>query len=515
MKSMRWIWPFLAVAALIGGTVARIQSDDFLVELIAQLVMKAILVYWVATLLIGVFRKDAKNAKPASQEANARAMFLFLPAVAFEAVPLGAQEIIELPVADHALEARFEEVFRVGGRDAADWASLGDVTSVGFDGDGRLFIGDFSVAAGGLRIFVVDADGDLVAEFGRRGDGPGEFRGATTRMIALGDGRVAVPDNGHGGYHLFDAAGEWERMVRFPLDEAGDVSMRMPEVVQNRDWVPDRMGGLLSRVVRVTGMTMDSVELSMFTSEAEGPREVERIFLEGDEAHQEVVVSGWTPPGAGRARLIGMGDLMGGALELGDPGAPVLLPKFLFVALPGGGLAYSDSSAYAIHVAGAGGEVERTLRRGLVPRPVGGRVRDAYRQWRLRRAEQEEDEELAVLQRELVEQVDFYEEVPVLDGLRGTWDGTLWVLRTPENGFPWEVDEAGDVLPFGRDILELDREPAAIDVVAPNGRYIGTFPAGATAMPVAFGPGGLAAFVELDEMDAPTVVVRRLPLEVR
>ena len=157
--------------------------------------------------------------------------------------------------------------------------------------------------------------------------------------------------------------------------------------------------------MHVAGMTMDSVELSMFMSETEGPRQVERVLLEGDEARHEVVVSGWTPPGAERARLIGMADLMGDALELGDPGAPALSPKFLFAPLPGGGIAYLDSSAYAIHVVGADGEVERALRRAMMPRRVTGEVRDAYRKWRLRRVAQE-DEALAALQRELVDQVD-------------------------------------------------------------------------------------------------------------
>ena len=63
---------------------------------------------------------------------------------------------------------------RTDGRycDANGWASASDFTSVGFDGHGRLFIGDFSSA--GLRIVV------------------------------------AVPDNGHGGYHVFGADGAWE-----------------------------------------------------------------------------------------------------------------------------------------------------------------------------------------------------------------------------------------------------------------------------------------------------------------
>ncbi len=48
-----------------------------------------------------------------------------------------------------------------------------------------------------------------------------------------------------------------------------------------------------------------------------------------------------------------------------------------------------------------------------------------------------------------------------------------------------------------------------------EGEYVGTYGTGATEMPDAFGPNGLAAFIELDELDVPSVVVRRLPAEVR
>ena len=48
-----------------------------------------------------------------------------------------------------------------------------------------------------------------------------------------------------------------------------------------------------------------------------------------------------------------------------------------------------------------------------------------------------------------------------------------------------------------------------------EGDYVGTFPAGTTALPDAFGPDGLAAFIVLDEFDVATVVVRRLPAAVR
>lgn len=54
-----------------------------------------------------------------------------------------------------------------------------------------------------------------------------------------------------------------------------------------------------------------------------------------------------------------------------------------------------------------------------------------------------------------------------------------------------------------------------IDVVTSDGRYVGTFPTDAVKMPDAFGPNGLAAFIELDDFDVARVVVRRLPTAVR
>ena len=54
-----------------------------------------------------------------------------------------------------------------------------------------------------------------------------------------------------------------------------------------------------------------------------------------------------------------------------------------------------------------------------------------------------------------------------------------------------------------------------IDVLTAEGAYVGTYSTGATEMPDAFGPDGLAAFIERDELDVPRVVVRRLPAEVR
>lgn len=393
--------------------------------------------------------------------------------------------------------------------------ALSDITSVDFAPNGDVLIGDFAVQ-GGLRVLVVDQAGGVVAEFGRRGQGPGEFRGIVLQMFSLADGRVAIPDKGHGAYHVFGPDGELQRMVRMLRGASGNQlsADALAGADELRELVPDRTGNLFSRVAKVTETAFDTTTMVVAITEREGPREVQRLLLDGDEVSYTPVVSGWVPPGAGTPRVIELGF---GDTEAGSSGnAPIaFLPKLLFTGLPDGGIAYSDSSAYAIKIAGSDGVLERVLRRRLPERPVTPRLRRAYRQWREDRIKEETDEALANLGRDMLERTEYYPHVPPVDDLKATWDGTLWVLRTPADGFPWEENENTSALSFGISLLRLDRGPAAVDVVTAEGRYVGTFPAGATAMPVAFGPDGLAAFVETDEMDVQTVVIRRLPIEVR
>lgn len=105
-------------------------------------------------------------------------------------------------------------------------------------------------------------------------------------------------------------------------------------------------------------------------------------------------------------------------------------------------------------------------------------------------------------------------EIPVIDDLRSTWTGGVWGRRTPEDGYPREDHMFGSVVTgFAFNTSPAPASP--IDVVRKDGRYVGTFAKGTATMPVAFGPDGLAAWVELDELDVPTVIARRLSEEVR
>ena len=469
----------------------------------------------VAVLAVGVvWMSDRTGAEMARDRSDRGAVTPLGPEEATEpsssSHPGGVQEVVDLPVKDRLLTADFVEVFRVGDGTGA-WQEFTNVTGLGFDAGGNLHIAN-APGHGDVEGVIVSPRGELVATFGRMGDGPGEFR-SVGAMVALADGRVVVSDVGHGGYHIFGSEGEFERLVRFPgglpsLNPVLRAYWRVDE--RARILRADRSGNLLSRMARTTRVSESESTGAVISARGEaveGPRQVERILLDGDEARTEIVVTGWNPPGP--TRLV------------------AFAPKFLFDALPGGGVAYSDSSAYAIKIADPAGKVVRLLRRAFEARPVTDDIRRDYTRRRidashsalsvelerhkglvremLERAASAPRELRESLIEDIIENVQFYPEIPLVDDLRATWEGTLWVLRTPEDGYPSESVGLG----------RLAGSPAPIDVVTSGGRYVGTFPALVAAMPIAFGPDGLVAFVEIDEFDVPTVIVKRLPHEVR
>ena len=65
------------------------------------------------------------------------------------------------------------------------------------------------------------------------------------------------------------------------------------------------------------------------------------------------------------------------------------------------------------------------------------------------------------------------------------WDGTIWVRRTPDGGFPFDplTDpfSAGSASELQQQ--RVGREPAPIDVVTTGVEYIGTLPVGEARLP--------------------------------
>lgn len=394
------------------------------------------------------------------------------------AIGLLAQEVVDLPDEDLPLSPDFELVYRIGSTEAeGEWEEFFTIQSVGFDGAGNLYVLDGAGTDGGRRVVVVDADGRHVGDFGRLGDGPGEFQMAR-ELIVWDDGRTLVGDMMR-GYHVFGPGGEFERTVREAsrgMGIATRVGLR-----------PERTG---SRTVVVRD-----------------ERSILRIDMSSAEVEDRVLVEGWAPraptelpAGADFEDLL---DMIGE--EWGFE------PELLFDPLPWGGVAFSDSSAYAIKVTDSSGQVSRILRRAIRPLRVTERMRRTERERRLERETNRQVTQLGgggepppeirealnrirATRRAALENMRFYPEVPVVAAVHVTWEGSLWVERSTEPG----TSESGP-----------------IDVLAGDGRYVGTFPLGRLEMPDAFGPDGLAVFVDTDEFDVPVITVRRLPEHIR
>ena len=387
------------------------------------------------------------------------------------AVGLQAQEVVDLPAEDLPLRPDLELVYRIGSAAAeSEWELFSTIKHIDFDGAGNLYLMDSS---GGLlsipRIIVVDAGGGLVTEFGRAGDGPGEFRGVS-RMAVWPDGRIVAEDLRRMAYHVFGPTGDFERMVRVAPGDSLGITMRY-RLLTDRTGEPIMIGP--------------------------NERSVLRLDLSSEDLRGDVLLEAWDPRDAG-ASIVAETPVLSDEVWGFEP-------DLLVDVLPSGGVAFSDSSAYAIKITDASGARLRTLRRPLSPRPATEAMRRAERQRRLEAITVSSSgapsaEAVALLQgfvnarTAAIENMRFFAEVPVISTLRATWNGGLWVQRSGEPD---------------------PSEPGLIDVLAPDGRYVGSLDPGQPGMPDAFGPDGLVAFVETDDLDVPVITVWRLPTEIR
>lgn len=398
------------------------------------------------------------------------------------------QTTIELPADDRALSTDFEEVYRVGSFDGDLWETFGEITGLSFDAAGNLFILDRQAS----QVTVVDARGTFVRTVGQAGEGPGEFR-MPTAFTAMPDGSLVIADLGHRSYQLFDADGAFERMVSMG---AGDM-IRLGEIASHPSGTAIVSGG-------------GSMAISMRSGPGGTPvvpdtRPIDIISLTGDVADVETLAEAWHPPRGDRPQRLEGGGVR---IQMSMAGPRTFEPRLLVGVLPDGGVAYADSSAYEINIVRPDGGQSRVLTRNHQPREVTARIQEAEKHRRLADLEEGQGLRMGILtndgsggarpisqeaMRELmrgqIDQLQFYPELPVLLRLATSWSGKIWAQR--------RGDEPTD--------------QGAIDIMTPEGQYVGTLPIRSLQMPAAFGPNGLTAWIERDAFDVPTIVVRRLP----
>ncbi len=299
-----------------------------------------------------------------------------------------------------------------------------------------------------------------------------------------------MPDLGHSAIQVFSRDGELERFVRL----AGE-GTPLAEILAYREQIrsdPLSDGLIAQGAGGVLVAMRNRMSRRMGQPENEAPpgvddRALETLDLSGNVIVSTPILQGWRAP---RTEVTTEDRYF-------EPG-------FHWDLLPDGTIAYSDSSGYAIKLASSDGSVTDVLTRPLSPQAVSGRVRQATFASRLERLEEQlargpssagplpprDPEE----RRRRIRDRAFYHEIPVVRGVRATWDGGLWIQRRGED----PLDDAGP-----------------IDVFNAGHEYVGTLPAGAPGMPVAFGPDGLAVHLERDELDVLTVVVSRVVVDGR
>lgn len=403
-------------------------------------------------------------------------LWTFVAAAA--AVPAAAQQTVKLPSRDNVLRDRPTEVFRVGTVEGKDWEMFSGVRSVAFDRADNMYLLDTQ----NTRVVVFDAKGGFIRQFGKKGGGPGELQ-APLAMDITSDGRVVVSDLGNRAFVVFERDGTYVRNIPFG-DELG-FPMAMSA---------DRSGGIVTRSMprpradQPASAAGASPILRQPLTETE-PRTLYSVPVPAPRVIQN----------AGGGRRIA-------AINMD----PIFSARPTFGVLPSG-LALHHETEYAIRILDDNGKHVRTLARDIPPRKVTKKDQEEWHEQRRRNEAQGTTGATVVMSRTSpagtsttignrppasmtfsMDDAQFAEFMSVVTAIRTDPIGRIWVQRRDRDG----------------------TAPGPIDLLMPDGRYIGTLPA--QAMPNAVSRTGLAAWVVTDdELGVERVVVRRLPASWR
>ena len=390
---------------------------------------------------------------------------------------------------DFSIEASVETVYTVGTLDGAPWETFGNISSLAFDADATLFILDESAG----HVVAIDSSGGYMRTISRRGEGPGEL--ARPAGVALfSDGRIGVMDFAKIGLQLFSRDGAFLDAIRFEAGEGIPGNPFFP--------MPDHSlvtGEVFRRTV------------------SDRPGEGRPIMRFRPDGSGELLYAAWPGPPVDDSRLE---DVQSGAIFVQLRPIQAFPPPLELGALRDGRVVIVDSVGYRIRILapdGPEGAALTMLERPLVPVEVTDRVRDAERERRLALLDSEEIPQDVLMEgistvfiqppsgssgppdpaaleaslrdtyRRQIGNMVFPAEIPVIASIAVDWSDRIWVQRTA-----------------------LPGEPGPTDILKADGRYLGTIPPEGPRIPAAFGPDGLLAYIETDELGVQRVRVVRL-----
>jgi len=389
------------------------------------------------------------------------------------------RQTVNLPGEDQVLKGEATTLFSVGVADGREHEAFSDIAGVGFDARANLYVLD----RGNANVVVFDRSGRYVRTIGSKGQGPGEFA-LPVGLAVFPDGVVAVMDLGNGAISVFNVNGEYADIIHpdARLIQARPTMLLSPSV---------------SHSILVAG--------SQMTMRPDAPPQISdtlpilRVRLGGDRG--TTVVYRTINPGPRVNATAGRANRQ--EIRLSPP--PEFTAQASWRSLPDGGLVVNSGVDYAITVVDGDGTTLATMRRPIRPRPVTDRDKAMIREQR--RAQLESGSGmLAVTEvngrrsfsvggrgmppqqiEQRLAQLEFAERIPVVRRLAVDDYGNVWVER---DGGPGSDDYP-------------------IDILLPTGEYGGTVRG--LKLPDAFGPYGMAASIESDDLGVQKVVVRQLP----
>ena len=391
---------------------------------------------------------------------------------------------------DIPLTATTESLFTVGALVGEDWETFGSVRSVQFDDEGNLHIFD----AGAHRMVVVDPAGNHLRTVGTQGEGPGEIANAHAAAVR-NDGQTVIYDFGNpAAFEIFDRDGEFARSV------TADVNRGVPG--ERMHTLPDgrlvTKGGPKIRMYAPGEVPEDSPE------EEDHRRDIDIFSL--DDSDKQVLYRAWDLPPTETDETIKGSSEEGGGIEMSLSRMREFNPRLLIGVLSDGRVAVVDSIAYEVKLVAMDGTVDGTITRPIAPEPVTEAVEEETRTARLEGLGEVTDggirlqtiggdvnldmqEQMRSMMERQIESMVFTEEIPVIADLAVDHRDRLWIARMGPAG---------------------DETAGPTDIITASGQYIGTLPADGLRIPAAFGPGGLMAYIDADEMGVQTVRVIRL-----
>lgn len=395
----------------------------------------------------------------------------------------GADATGTLDGSDLTLDPAVETVYTVGALEGEGWETFGNLGGVGFDGSGNLYIFDRDAST----ITVVGPDGEHLRTFGQAGGGPGELQ-QPFAFAVLPDGRSIVFDFGHRAFQIYGPGGAFREAVTLDPMEG------MP----GSTILPAGPGSLVSwGGIR---MQVSGNNRSVTMGGDDDARPIDRFALA--DGTRETAYEAWNPPPPeGDASELDMSSDGGRRMRISMAPMVAFQAGLHVGALSDGRVVVADSVGYRVKIVDQAGGVT-TLERPIEPIAVTEEIRERERELRLAGIQtgagrmivlggsgggSVDPDAMRRMMEERVESMQFAAEIPVIADVAVDGSDRIWVERSAEPG-----------------------EEGPIDIVGPDGHYYGTIAAGGPRIPDAFGPDGLMAYIETDELDVQRIRVARL-----